>query len=493
MVFINPINLLLHKISCYSNVFVYNAALYRSTARRNVFFLLLLLSFTSTAQLVAQTVGVINGTKPYFTFNNNVNKADDVDGLMAISVPTIGILTPNTDKSTSANPIVFPLNRTFKDITSYIPTEYYPNITLTALISQLDTNGKSKYAKDADGDGNFIGEGTLNASWSVLLNNVETKITNLSSAPVSCSNNTLYKLTINAVGGQSGYLKLATQYGSPRENILGTSKSYTYYFKENPSSIKVCYALPNTESEDSISAQWVAGKGFSLQDINTPSSNFPTTGSNKLYFNLTVENTTNTVVWTYEQTPKHINDGGTSDIKLEPIANGKKTKIVLSGPSESTRPTQTFLPTTFIIKANNLPVYSFTIKKWFIAKTSLLQVNYQIARLNCNSMGYRIPLRSDYTNASNINSPPYNSQTGQNNGNGQFRDNIYTRKIGGGLFSEWGYTASSYYTGSDWQHKDYWTSEAYSSFFQYTIGSGYGYSGYSNPLIANSYNACVSP
>jgi hypothetical protein len=62
----------------------------------------------------------------------------------------------------------------------------------------------------------------------------------------------------------------------------------------------VCYAQPNLSNDSSNNTvykdldgpDWVKGKGFVPQDINNPQRNFPSTGTNNVYFYLLLANVT---------------------------------------------------------------------------------------------------------------------------------------------------------------------------------------------------------
>lgn len=69
---------------------------------------LLLLSYSFTAQaLSAQTSKVIEGTAPYFTFDNGLNKVTTTNDLLGITLSDGTKITPQTNNS-AITPIVLP-------------------------------------------------------------------------------------------------------------------------------------------------------------------------------------------------------------------------------------------------------------------------------------------------------------------------------------------------------------------------------------------------
>ncbi|MDF7667402.1 hypothetical protein PT273_06040 [Orbaceae bacterium ESL0727] len=130
---------------------------------------------------------------------------------------------------------------------------------------------------------------------------------------------------------------------------------------------------------DGPASQWDNTKGFKPQNINNPSSNFPTMGANNLFFNLIMQGTgANYSTVRYDKSPAN------SGINLT-IENGGSTniaKITVTGPKygDSSATANTTVPTTFTIysdtgKTNK--IYNFTIRKWFIGSSSLL-VSYNV-------------------------------------------------------------------------------------------------------------------
>ncbi|MDF7666668.1 hypothetical protein PT273_02190 [Orbaceae bacterium ESL0727] len=240
---------------------------------------------------------------------------------------------------------------------------------------------------------------------------------------------------------------------------------------------------------DGPASQWDATKGFKPQNINNPSSNFPTMGANNLFFNLIMQGTgANYSTVRYDKSPAN------SGINLT-IENGGSTniaKITVTGPKygDSSATANTTVPTTFTIYADTNKtnkIYSFTISKWFITRrgeTGVYNANYC---RNTYGSNYRIPNVAEYTNANG------NGWTGGLPG----QPNNYQRRIGGGLFAEWGNSmASRYYINSDFMSRSsYWTDNFFGNYV-YTISLDYGFitAGVASGATASSFvPVCVTP
>lgn len=432
--------------------------------------LLVLYSFNSQA-LSAITTQTIHGNAPYLTFDGGSTQVSSMDEILSIKLSD-GVnyikYTKNNNPSSESNPILTLVpDVKLKDIETYIPKGNMTS-TLTDIVSDNDFWG------DLDGDNFIMATGNL----TLKARDIDGKEINANDQLDYCY--APYRITLTSDGGT-----LSTQYGMPRSTTF-TGGSAIYYIKPKVVRPYTCFAQPNLEGNGIMDSrmrgpdyQWSDIHGFKPQDINTPSSNFPTTGANGLYFNLVIAGALGRDV-TYNKFPSNssinlnITEGSQSDI----------AKIELNGPSESNKnQTVNAVPTTFQIFANGQLIYSFRIQKWFMAKVGASGGN-QAAQNYCRSNGYRITDITDLTNANAF------SWTGglQNQGN------RYQRRIGGGVFAEWGITNRSYYSHSDFVSDgvlNYWTAQLRSAGIYYVVNERNGGIGYSsNP---SDKVVCVRP
>ncbi|MDF7666868.1 hypothetical protein PT273_03235 [Orbaceae bacterium ESL0727] len=202
--------------------------------------------------------------------------------------------------------------------------------------------------------------------------------------------------------------------------------------------------------------QWRKDKGFILQDIDNPSVNFPTTGMNNAFFNLTLVDMTASDI-SYEATPAN------SGLHLSISGSGNVAKVMLTGPKSGATAAEaaTAVPTTFTLYTNDngrrMKLYSFKVNQWFIASadekaisSSDINRNYDENYCNRYGTGYRIPHIAELTNANGTNYGWFWA------GSLGSRGTIFaTRQIGGGLFSEWGnlsVESRDYYPNTDFPH-----------------------------------------
>jgi hypothetical protein len=481
---------------------------------------LLLLPYSISLQaLSAQTSGVIQGTAPYLTFDDGATKIMSVEGLLGIKLPNSSYIPPGInsplypnaiiDTSSMDNPIEMPnITDTFASIQTMVPIENYPEIPLTKLV-----NSPYNYGRDDDGDGdnNFNATGNLTIKWQ---NNSGVDITN----QVKNSPNTIlnfcdapYKLTITATGGI-----LSTSYGIPNSSTF-TGNSHSYYINPNKDSSITCYAQPNLFAdnlglgytfEDFYGPDWFANKGFKVSDVSNTTTNFPTTGSNNLFFYLLLGGITPEQVIAANGNTVYATNGSGVNLLLSKEKTPKwgnisaytggvdALKIVLQGPDRYSG-NKGFSPSLFKLYSDsnhNKLLYSFKIERWYIAQPGD-GGGYANARSFCQNLGYgyRVPDINDYTNS---------------NGNDWFggipgRDfNNYQRRVSyrdgsgkwiGGLFNEWGYTLNSHYSGSDWEGVNFWTAQPYHDGRQYHVNPDGGYVGMHYPYQTYDRAACVTP
>ncbi|MDF7670290.1 hypothetical protein PT276_03570 [Orbaceae bacterium ESL0721] len=282
----------------------------------------------------------------------------------------------------------------------------------------------------------------------------------------------------------------------------------TYYLKpkqSNQGKPHACYAKPNMIYSGNNSSnfknrvngptsQWNSTNGFILQDLNNPSSNFPTVGAHGLFFNLSFINADAKTVQ-YEKIPA--NSG--IDLSINNI-DDQMVKVMLTGPRNgaTVSTASTAVPTLFTIKAGDTPIYTFKISKWFITLADSA-VYYDEPYNNCQNLygsSYRIPIVNEYTNANNSDYYKHTDWSGGLPG----QPNNYQRRIGGGLFSEWGDVGSGVeglYDSSDFAQKAfYWATESYNwagTLWHRVIRSDNGYVTSSSVMDSANRLACVTP
>ncbi|MDF7670011.1 hypothetical protein PT276_02120 [Orbaceae bacterium ESL0721] len=442
---------------------------------------------TSAAMSAAVTQSVIIGTAPYLTFDGGETKDADTTQLLSIKLSDGRFYTPNNNLSTVTNPIELALvGQTLADVDMLIPKEKN-SISLNELFSS-----SHDYWHDDDGDGEGVDGITATGNLILQIEDSNGKILNRGDTLSACDGATYYKVGISNTAGT-----LLTKYGHPNSTNF-TAANTTYYIKPHPNTQPyTCYVKPNMQYSgsqpfgdsntfynwDGPASQWNNQKGFLPQDINNPSSNFPTMGAHGLFFNLTIA----WDVWqnvTYDKSPS---DSGI-DISISTGGSSNIAKIALTGPRYNTNNASTAVPTTFILysdKEKKNKIYSFTINRWFIATPGEgggYKENY------CSSSygsKYRVPGVSDFTNA---NFPSQNWTAGLAG-----QPNNYQRRIGGGLFAEWGDIRNfNYYTTSDFDYHWYWVAEKYLS-WQRDVDSYIGYINYDNPTTKVGRFACVTP
>ncbi|OCG68540.1 hypothetical protein A9G41_08245 [Gilliamella sp. Nev5-1] len=398
----------------------------------------------------AKTAKAIQGSAPYLTFDGGQTQSWDTDRFLNIELPDGKVLTPKNNPSSKANPISLPRDGIkLSDIKTLIPSGQ-------SAISMTDLLNNNGFWADKDGDGDITATGNL------TITGRDANGTEIGLDDTFQDCNAPYSITM-----QSDYSILSTAYGEPNSTPIGAN-SATYYL--NPPkgactySVKPSLYLSNSHKGNwggsnysGPPSEWDDAKGFKRQDLNNPASNFPTMGAYGLFFTMDMVDSLGSEM-TFDKSP------ATSGIDLNITGNGSIAKIRLVGPKEgaSAAEAATAVPTTFILysdKAKTNKVYSFTIKKWFIVRKNDNDISHSYAQAEqyCNQLGYQIPTVDQLTNA---NSHYWNQGlAGQGNN--------YQRRIGGGLFSEWGETHDSAninvgYPGSNFaSHRAYWTQNTY--------------------------------
>ncbi|WP_141675087.1 hypothetical protein [Gilliamella sp. Bif1-4] len=476
---------------------------------------LLLLPYSLSLQaLSAQTSSFIQGTAPYLTFDGGANKVKSVEGLLGIKLPNSNyippginsVLYPNATVDTSSidNPIEMPnITNTFADIQTIVPVSNYPEVSLTNLV-----NAPYNYGRDDDGDEGINATGKLTIKWQDSSGKDITEDVKANPNMELDFCNAPYQLTLSATDGY-----LSTEYGIPKTTYFNNA-NHSYYINPNRINAKVCFAQPSLHAQqgDEQREYWVRKKGFKVQPFNNPTNNFPTTGSNKMFFYLLLAGITPEQIIAVNGSTVQGTEGNVTLQLSAATTHGwgsisypervRALKVELIGPTRSWE-NKKFLPTEFKLYSDNIGghlIYNFKIERWFIPLPGEAN-GYWNAHNFCNSLGYgyRIPGVEDYTNA---NRP----DIGWNSGIPGRNINMYRRALSyrdgnhwvGGFFNEWGVMgdASSGYPGTDWDLYDYWAYQTRSRNEWYSVGSG---GGNINTIAISShlYNtnrvACVSP
>lgn len=412
--------------------------------------LVLLATCSANAGLTSTTAYSIQGTAPYLTYDGGITKVTTTDELLWIKLSDGTLYTKVDNNSSASNPIVLPVEgQTMANIDMLVPVSTAmtsatdPTQTIT-----LDTLMKDPYhywADDED-DGNISATGSL----SVMIKDSLGRQIERSDILTNCFSP--YQVTLTSTGGV-----LSTQYGIPNSSSF-TEATTTYYIAPKSDAPYACYAQPNLTysggSYDGPTDQWDATKGFKLQDITDPASNFPTIGARGFYFNLFLESVLSKTV-TYSKIPS------TSPLGLTLTQSDNGVKVELTGPGDGSTKAQAmaFTPTEFTLKVGNTVIYTFKIQAWYIAKRSD-PISYSAAKTYCSDLGYNLPIISDYTNA--------NGDGWSGGLSGQ--DNRYQRRIAGGLLAEWGDANYAYYPNIDFEGTLYfWTPQSKDTSNQYIV------------------------
>jgi len=417
------------------------------------------ISFTNYA-LTTTTTNIIYGSAPYLTFDGGRTRVTNTESLLGISLSDGRRFTPTTNNSSFDNPIILPVDgQSFNDIGMFIPTNT-DSVELSSVIGP-----PNNYWGDDDGDGQ--GTNDISATGSLSLS-----IVNRWNQPVA-RNEVLnicrgapYKLTLSNTEGT-----LKTRYGVPNESRFSASNA-TYYIKPKASTA-ICFARPQSALNGGVSdAVWKFQWGFLPQSV-TPSSyglNFPTTGANNLFFYLDIVGSNQTLSWA------PVSHGGiTATMTDSPDYNhyyyDYSVRVTLTGPVvtdpnqwESENPDRIdrpSLPQVFELvgrdsSGNAVVKYGFELKQWFVYRGPNLY-SYSSVESWCNSLGYRVPKVSDFTNASCPRGDFEIMCGGAVGATPSSPDAIFRRHIGAGFFTEWG--SMDEYTGADLDYVYYWTQD----------------------------------
>jgi hypothetical protein len=472
----------------------------------------LVISNNALSALTAATVKEIHGSAPYLTFDNGVTHANSVVPLLSITLPGNRVVNASKDTSSMENPIMLDkVSATFADIKTLVSFKNYPN-ELTDNV--IENNG---YWKDDDGDiihGN--GMSKLKIKWENIEGQDITDYVKHNANSLLNGCDAPYKLTLEV-----GDMSIETEYGIPSQGGHFTGGKHTYFLYPKVDKPKFCYAKPNLEFDfhsgkipydgaiSSINAgngEWNKHRGFYAYNPANPGANFPTTGSHNLFFYLSVAGMkAQEFINTNGDT---ISKGGvTLKLHRENSSPTGLVKITLTGPSLENP--GAFTPSTFYWRdANNQPLYSFKLERWYVAKKGGAG-GYQNAVTFCNSFnggGYRVIKVLDFSNSNRAGSVDW--QNG-------IIDETYLRKISykengywmGGLLSEWGRMTQIYYKDSDWEFfqvgdpewKDatnrayYWTSDQKYKGTNFVVEANNGLVGDRGHSDQDYRVACVTP
>lgn len=393
------------------------------------------------ASLSLSTRETVVGSAPYLTLDNGKTKITDTIDLVSFSFKDDKDITYTFKKSTNTTTAEKPFPLPYSSIKTFADLDFpiLNDLLITpkdSYVVQFNDPLFNDYFRDDDGDEIITKTGSLSLSFYKGSFGRFSDPFKSSDKLSPCVD--YYEIVIQATGYQ-----VDTRSGIPRRGYEGHTDKTTFYVRSEPSEPFVCWATPNLDSyllEDmkGPSSQWADDKGFLLQDVNEPAKNFPTVGAHGLFFDLTIADLLSKDV-SYTKQPSDSNISLDLSLKEnEKENNFKKLNVKLVGPKDGVSKTNASVkPTTFIIYAGTekkVPIYSFTISKWFILKPGLGE-GYESSEAYCNNIGYQIPSISDLTNANSWNW----------NGGLPGQGNNYQRRIGGGLLPEWGEILQNYY------------------------------------------------
>ncbi|MCX8593907.1 hypothetical protein, partial [Gilliamella sp. B3367] len=367
--------------------------------------------------------------------------------------------TPSNNSS-STTPIVLPVEgQSFADIRMFVPTDTN-SVDLSTLIGP-----PNNYWGDDDGDSGVSATGRL--SLSIVDKNGQSVSRN--SVLTTC--NSPYKVTLSSTDGT-----LSTRYGFPNRSTF-SARSEIYYVNPKAGPV-VCFARPHLVGGIASPASiWDSAKGFLTQETD-PSlygRNFPTTGANKLYFDLLISGVSQPLSWSA------VSLGGITATMSNSTATS--VRVTLTGPYATTsqqsssnpgpisKPT---LPQTFELvgrDSNGTPVvkYGFTLKQWFVNR-GFKNDTYPNTLSWCRRIGYRVPKVKDLTNASCRNTGL--TCQGAVSATPSSPRNHFMPHIGAGFFAEW--LNMRNYSGASFVSWGNWTSDPYNGTEQFIVNSGNG-------------------
>lgn len=461
--------------------------------------ILAVLPLSSHAAISATTSKSIQGTAPYFVLNGTaLNTTDDLLGFYYKDAEGNTQFVDGSSKNTTI--IVSPTMK-IDELVALVDIDGMDH----SLNNIVQTAGAKITIEDNDGDatvGHISANGSLRAT--LKRNDTIVQPTNGTLSLDPCEGVYTLEIASTADNGMM-YLQSRTTYGAPNyREYSANTVLYTLAIQQP----YICYAQPNLAYKmprDTSTDEWDIAKGFiplsteSHQTTNNNMLNFPTTGFNYAYFNLTLAGATaqQVIKSTADSRGEVRVPNSEVYLQLEPDTTRENVlKVILRGPSYTSPAKDAHKKTTFDLRVGNNSVYSFVISKWFIAIPDTYNNVEHLSELQelCAAYGgdtghFRVPSPTDFTNAI-INFETLTSNTGY-------------RAVGGGLFKEWGRVWETYYLGSDFVKDFYFTDD--DGFFPLSYNDGYGIwlanSNFGNlslqQFISNSRNtqrlACVSP
>jgi hypothetical protein len=467
---------------------------------------------------VAETTNVINGTAPYLSFDGGKTKILGVDDIFWMSYQVGNQTfryTLDNNTSSQQNPILLPESiKTFADINSIIPKNHPIPEWAEDNGQQIEFNSRydRQYFFDDDGDEILSGAGMVSlkifdeaddygsddlAEWGERSYKRSDLID-----PCRYS----YRMVL-----LSSISSVLSKFGVPSRRSFGATVTedewnedpwafedrLVLHIKPAVSNPYACWAYPLTQPtphSEHIGNEWVASdlyresgakKGYQLQNINSPSANFPTTAGDSFPFNLTVAGSFPHEL-SYSKQPKD------SIINLT-IRKAEEFRYYGNYPNEATitllgpkagQPNTSFSPTTFIIyadQAQTKPIYSFTINKWFILLEDGKRT-FKESREYCESIGYRLPTVPELTNVKNV---ELNWHQGYPTG----KEGFSKVQLGGGIIPEWG---SDVFRLDRHIYRKFWSNNRHKNDNYYLVDA-YGLI-FSEPITEQiGYALCISP
>ncbi|GAA5105520.1 hypothetical protein GCM10023211_04380 [Orbus sasakiae] len=426
----------------------------------------------------AQTAHTIQGRRPYIEINGET--LTDLSRFLSIKIGDntyISDASGNMKKVNSDGTLtVIPAGTAislasvaaqFDSVTTIVPADM-GSYNLSSIVPD-------DVFKDDDEDNTFTLIGNVVGEWK------DKNGMSIGSELTAIPNDCLAPYTLTFTTKDS--LSLSTQYGDPHTTAYdNTSAIFTIV---PVSQAGICFAKPDmtysTGQYAGPSNIWDTSNGFKLQSIipSSYSSNFPTTGANNLYFDLDIAGVSSVLDWpsvTVGTAPNAITATMTN-------ISATSVRVTLTGPmassssSGATADAPPALPARFELVGYSgstaVVKYGFVLQKWFVNRgfnwQAAIGTNSQTTWCaGLNGSHYAIVKVKDLTNASGH--FEYNNNATIPSATPASPGNYYQRRIGGGLFSEWGSMIN--YGGSSFYSFYYWTSEAEESgAFQFSVMS----------------------
>ncbi|NUF48883.1 hypothetical protein [Gilliamella sp. ESL0250] len=263
---------------------------------------------------------------------------------------------------------------------------------------------------------------------------------------------------------------------------------------------------------------WDDDFGYIVKDINPASYalNFPTTGANRLYFDLIIYGYGDVDGLTWMPVT---HEGITATVKpitrMESWVHNRDwilnknpfsyARVTLTGPDANaqwgnphpSRIPVPRLPQTFELvgkdsNGEEVVKYGFVLQKWFVhrewrGEASYIR-DYSEAVAWCGGLGYRVPQVKELTNAV----CDFHSCEGAIGATPPSTGNFSLHWIGAGFFSEWG--DMNAYRSANFGYTGFWTSDTttWGNRLQYTVGPN-GYINYGRADYSLELAICTTP